>query len=296
MTPLIIPFSGNEPMAAALAPLISADIGGIAVRQFPDMETYLRILDAAAGRDVVLLCTLDHPNEKLLPLLFAAATLRELGAARIGLVAPYLAYMRQDTRFHPGEAVSSRHVAELLSSRFDWLVTADPHLHRYRSLSDIYTIPYRVAHAAPLIAQWIRNNVSDAVIVGPDSESKQWVSEVARDAQVPFTVLDKQRHGDRDVSITVRDIDALSHRTPILVDDIIASGTTMLEAVRGLIARTVKAPVCIGIHGIFADNSDKALQEAGARVITCNSIRHPTNAIDITALLAVAATALIHKN
>jgi len=296
MKPLLVPFPGNEPISASLAPLIPAEIGRIEVRQFPDSETYLRIVDAVAGREVVLLCTLDHPDEKFLPLLFSAATLRELGTARIGLVAPYLAYMRQDTRFHPGEAVSSRHVSELLSSRFDWLVTVDPHLHRYKSLSDIYSIPCGIAHAAPMIAQWIRNNVSDAVIVGPDSESKQWVSEVARDAQVPFTVLDKQRHGDRDVSITVRDIDALSHRTPVLVDDIISSGRTMIEAVRGLTSRTMKTPICIGIHGIFADNSDKTLQEAGARVITCNSIRHPTNAIDITAALAVAARSLIHNS
>ena len=67
----------------------------------------------------------------MLPLIFAAATARELAAAKIGLVAPYLAYMRQDRRFNPGEAVTSRQVAGLLSSAFDWLVTVDPHLHRY---------------------------------------------------------------------------------------------------------------------------------------------------------------------
>ncbi|WP_164119514.1 ribose-phosphate pyrophosphokinase-like domain-containing protein, partial [Stenotrophomonas maltophilia] len=84
---------------------------------------------------------LAQPNEKILPLIFAAATARELGAARVGLVAPYLAYMRQDRRFNPGEAVTSRQMAHLVSGAFDWMVTVDPHLHRYSDLSEIYSIP-----------------------------------------------------------------------------------------------------------------------------------------------------------
>jgi ribose-phosphate pyrophosphokinase len=103
-----------------------------------------------------MLCTLDHPNDKLLSLLFAAATARELKASPVGLVCPYLAYMRQDQRFKPGEAVTSRQVAHLLSDAFDWLVTVDPHLHRYSSLAEIYRVPARVIHAAPLVSQWTR--------------------------------------------------------------------------------------------------------------------------------------------
>ena len=288
MTTLIIPFPGNEEMAARLAALLAAQCGRIEMRQFPDSETYLRILDDPGGRDAILLCTLDRPNDKLLQLLFAAATLRELGALRIGLVAPYLAYMRQDTRFNSGESITSCHVAAMLSSRFNYLVTVDPHLHRYKSLSDIYSIPCATAHAAPLIAAWIRNNVSNPVVIGPDSESKQWVSHVAQEAKAPFIVLAKQRHSDRDVTIAARDIGNLSNRTPVLVDDIISSGTTMIEAVRELAGRVKSAPVCIGVHGIFADDSDKFLENAGARVVTCNSIEHSTNAIDITAALAEA--------
>src|SRR6185503_12811188 len=122
----------------------------------------------------IILCTLADPDAKFLPLIFAAATARELGAARVGLVAPYLAYMRQDRRFNPGEAVTSRYVAKLISGAFDWLVTVDPHLHRYGALGEIYTIPTRAIHAAPLMSDWIRRNVPDPLIVGPDSESEQW--------------------------------------------------------------------------------------------------------------------------
>ncbi len=141
MTPLLfIAMPGNDAMAQSLAKMLDGEIGKVELRDFPDGETYLRFAGDLGGRTLALVCTLDHPNSKILPLLFAAATAREIGAAKVGLVAPYLAYMRQDRRFKPGEAVTSRHVAGLLSDAFDWLVTVDPHLHRYSSLAQIYQI------------------------------------------------------------------------------------------------------------------------------------------------------------
>jgi len=183
--PLLIAMPGNEKLACELAAKLGCDLGHVEMRQFPDGETYLRLLTSPEGRAVAMVCTLDHPNDKLLPLLFAAATARELKASKVGLVSPYLAYMRQDRRFKPGEAVTSRQVAHLLSDAFDWLVTVDPHLHHYGSLAEIYSIPTRVIHAAPLISRWIRVNVANPLIIGPDSESEQWVAAAANDAGAP---------------------------------------------------------------------------------------------------------------
>lgn len=288
MSPLFFALPGNEAMAASLAGILQADIARIETRKFPDGETYLRFVDSPERRAVVLVCTLQDPNEKLLPLLFAAATARELGAASIGLVAPYLAYLRQDLQFHSGEAVTSRHVAALLSNAFDWLATVDPHLHRYSSLDEIYRVPTRVVHAAPLIAKWVCDNVPDAIIIGPDSESKQWVSEVAKDAGIPFAVLEKKRQGDRQVTIQVQHLESAAGYTPVLVDDIISSGRTMVEAVRELSRIIRRPPVCVGVHGLFADAADETLTREGARVVTCNTVPHSTNAIDVAPLLASA--------
>ncbi|HEY4722595.1 MAG TPA: ribose-phosphate pyrophosphokinase [Anaerolineae bacterium] len=287
-TPLLIAMPGNEAMTYALARTLASEVGQLELHAFPDGETYLRFITDVAGRPVVIVCTLDRPNDKMLPLIFAAATARELGAAKIGLVAPYLAYMRQDRRFRSGEAVTSRQIAQLLSNAFDWLVTVDPHLHRYGSLSEIYRIPTRVVHAAPLISDWIREHAANPLIIGPDSESEQWVSAVAKDAGAPYSVLEKLRRGDRDVEISVKNLADFNGRTPVLVDDIISSGRTMIEAVRIILARSATAPVCIAVHGLFADNSDLLLAKAGARVVTSNSIPHATNAIDVDELLANA--------
>jgi ribose-phosphate pyrophosphokinase len=290
--PLLIAMPGNEAMALALARILGAEVGRVELHAFPDGETYLRFVSDLAGRLLVVVCTLDRPNEKMLPLLFAAAAARELGANQVGLVAPYLAYMRQDRRFKPGEAVTSREVAQLLSDAFDWLVTVDPHLHRYGSLAEIYRIPTRVVHAAPLISQWIRAHVTKPFVIGPDSESEQWVAAVANDARAPYSVLEKTRRGDRDVEISGRNLRDLEGRTPVLVDDIISSGRTMIEAVRLIVKRGGTAPVCVAVHGLFADQSDELLEQAGARVVTSNSIPHRTNDIDVGEILAASVSEL----
>jgi len=284
---------GNDKLAERLAAALGWELGRVDVRQFPDGETYLRLATSPAGRAVALVCTLDRPNDKLLSLLFAAATARELQASKVGLVSPYRAYMRQDRRFKPGEAVTSRQVAHLLSGAFDWLVTVDPHLHRYGSLAEIYSIPTRVIHAAPLISRWIKMNVAEPLIIGPDTESEQWVAAVANDAGAPYAVLEKIRHGDRNVEIMLGDLNRWKDRTPVLVDDIISSGRTMLEAIRLLTAEGWSAPICIVVHGLFAEGADELLAQGGARVVTSNSVPHATNDIDLTPLLADASSRIV---
>jgi ribose-phosphate pyrophosphokinase len=288
MSLLFLVMPGNEATAAAIARHLGADIATPNTRTFPDGETYLRIDADLRGRSVAIVETLSHPDAKFLPLIFAAETVRDLGAGKVGLIAPYLAYMRQDRRFRPGEAVTSRSVARLISARFDWLVTVDPHLHRYRSLSEIYSIPALALHAAPLMADWIARHVDRPFLIGPDAESAQWVGDVAGRVGAPFTVLDKTRRGDRDVEVRLRDASQMTGRTPVLVDDIVASGQTMHKAVQLVRAISPKPPVCIAIHGIFADGSDKLLEAEGARLVTANTVPHASNAMDVSAMLADA--------
>ena len=107
---IVIAMPGDETIAAALAERVGARTAALEYRRFPDGESYLRMEDSLEGRLAVL-------------------------------VAPYLPYMRQDTRFHPGEALTSANFARWISERFDWRVTVDPHLHRHDSLDEIYSIP-----------------------------------------------------------------------------------------------------------------------------------------------------------
>ena len=289
MTPLLFTYPGDEALGERLRMALRAEPVVFEMRRFPDGETYVRIDGDVAKRTVAVLCSLRDPDAKLVPLVFVSDTLRALGARSVGLVAPYLAYMRQDKRFRAGEALTSVTVARLLSAQFDWLVTVDPHLHRRRSLGEIYTIPAEVVHAAPLLADWIGARVAAPLVVGPDAESDQWVRAVAEAVPCPYVVLEKTRRGDSDVEISPISAEHLrSGRTPVLVDDIISSAHTMIETVRRWRAAGAAAPICLGVHGVFAAGAYEALRGAGvAAVVTTNSVPHDSNGIDLSVALAV---------
>ena len=287
---ILVPLPGNEMAAAKLTPLLDGEVFVPEMRAFPDGETYFRLDRDLHGRHVALVCTMDRPDAKFVPLLFAAKTLSDLGAASVGLIAPYLAYMRQDRRFLSGEAITSKLFASFISPHFDWLVTVDPHLHRIHRLGEVYDVPTRVLHAAPVIAQWIAREVSKPLLIGPDSESVQWVDEVARATGAAVVVLNKKRQGDQVVEISTSDGSDLKRwhgYTPILVDDIISTGRTMIETLAQLRQTGLEPAVCVGVHGIFAAGAYENLLAAGpARVVTTDTVCHESNAIAVSALLA----------
>jgi len=287
MNPIVFALPGNEVLTKSIAKTVQADLGEVTIRHFPDGETYVRVLSEVKNRKVIMVCTLSNPDEKLLPLYFLSNTLKSLGAECICLVAPYLAYMRQDAVFNDGEGVTSEYFASLISGFADKLITIDPHLHRRHSMSEIYSIPCKVIHVSTLISAYISDHITNPLLIGPDSESEQWVSEVAKNANAPFIILEKTRLGDRDVKVTVPLVEKYKNHIPVLVDDIISTARTMIETVGHLKNAGLKAPICIGVHAVFAGNAFEELKKSGVdKVVTCNTIPHSSNEIDITELIA----------
>ncbi len=283
---LLFTLPGNEEMAFKIAALLGCEMGNVVIRHFPDGETYIDVESNVLGAEIIVVASLHQPDDKLLPLYFLCKTVKELGAYSVKLVAPYLPYMRQDKRFKPGECITSDLFACLLSTFVDELITIDPHLHRHHQMGEIYSVPAKVIHASHLIAEWIKKNVPDALLVGPDEESEQWVSTVANEAEKPFIILKKIRKGDKDVTIKIPNVSEWKNHTPVLIDDIISTARTMIETIKQLRKAGFKPPVCIGVHGIFADNAYQELAKTGARVITSNTIPHETNSIDVSRLIA----------
>lgn len=282
-TPIIFPLSGCDKLANNIHDKLPYEMGKITQHQFPDEETVIQIDSNVSGRAIIFITSLDRPNTKILPLLFAAETARELGAKKIMLISPYLAYMRQDKQFQPGQGISSKYFAKLISSYFDSLITIDPHLHRWHSLNDIYSIPTKVLHATDNIARWVQNNIKNPVLIGPDGESAQWVEEIAKKSGAPFFILKKTRKGDRSVVETIPDIEHYHESTPVLIDDIISTGMTMIETVQHLQSLRMKRPVCIGVHAVFSGNAYQDLLASGVeKIVSCNTIQHVSNGIDIS--------------
>lgn len=287
MNTLLLALPGAEPLAEALAPCLHCAANAVEVHRFPDGETVVRLRTAVSGRRVVLVAHLDHPDEKSLALLFAADAARELGATEVGLVAPYLPYMRQDDRFRPGEAITSRTYARILSGTFDFLLTVDPHLHRWPSLDAIYTIRSQVVPAAPAIAEWVRREVPQAILVGPDSESEQWVADVAGRVGAPHIVMTKERRGDREVQTHLPAGVQIDGRTPVLLDDIVSTGNTIASACHVLRGAGWGQPVCVAVHALVDPAGIDMLHRAGiSRIVSCDTVPHPTNAIPVAGLLA----------
>lgn len=284
---ILFVFPGNESLGASFLKKNPTIVGQMTLHRFPDGENLISIETPVAGQDCIILCTLDRPDEKATALMFMAETLRELGATAVQLIAPYLGYMRQDCRFHPGESITSVIFAKFISTYFDRLITIDPHLHRHKEMSEIYSIPAKVGHAAYKISDWIIENVTDPILIGPDEESDQWVKEVALKVGAPYTVMKKTRYSDTDVRIEIPNIEQYRAYTPVLVDDIISTGRTMIEMVEHLIQAGTKAPICIGVHAVFAGDAYQALKASGAgQIVTCNTIAHESNEIDISEILS----------
>ena len=292
--PLLMAWPGQEPLARRLAEALGGETGTVEHRRFADGESRVRLGADVDGRDLVLCATLRDPDALVLPLLFAADAARELGARRVVLAAPYLAYMRQDARFHPREAVSVRSFARLISASFDGLATVDPHLHRIHDLGEVYTIPSRCVTAAPLLAAWIRENVESPLVVGPDAESEQWAAAVAEPAGCPWAVLRKTRHDDRRVEIVAEGLEAFRDRRPVVVDDLISTAGTACETLRRLAEAGLEEPVVLAVHGLFVDDAEQRLRAAGAtRIVTTDSVPHSTNALELAPLLAPALRELL---
>jgi len=283
----------NHPLVESLSTAIGGQRGEFNARRFPDGESYLRVSSAIENRPCVVIADLSHPDEKYLPLIFLLETLRELGASTVGLIAPYLSYMRQDRRFIDGEAVTSRIFARSLSQSVDWLVTVDPHLHRYHSLDEIYSVPSRVVQGAPALAHWLKAQ-TNVLLVGPDSESEQWVSNIATFSEHPYVIGKKQRFGDRHVEVMLPNINEFRDRTAVIIDDVISSGQTILECVKTLRSKGIDNIQCVAVHGIFADHSDKTLLASGlGQLVTSNTIPHSSNAIDMTSQLVAPVISML---
>ena len=150
-------------------------------------------------------------------------------------------------------------------------------------------MPAVAVHAAPLLADWIRDNVERPLLIGPDGESAQWVRAVAEAAAAPHVVLEKVRHGDLDVEVSVPQVERWRTHIPVLVDDIVSSGRTLIETLGHLKKAGMQPPVCVAVHGIFAGDAYRDLIAAGAaQIVTTNTVRHQSNAIDVAPLLADA--------
>lgn len=289
---ILLCFDDEEGIARATAEAAGLALALIERHRFPDGEWRLRLPGSLPGR-VVLWRSLHQPNEKLVELLIAARAARELGAKHLTLVAPYLAYMRQDMAFNPGEAVSQRIVGGFLAGLFDAVITLDPHLHRIETLGEAIPLEHAIAlSGAPLLADHIASQRADVLLIGPDEEALQWVALAAQRKGWDHAVCRKTRHGDQQVDIELPAM-PVGGRVVVLIDDVASSGQTLARAAELLLGAGATSVDVAVTHALFAPGAVQRVRAAGVHEIwSTDCISHASNAVSIVPVVAGTLRAL----
>lgn len=291
---LVLGFPDYLPQSRAFAERLSASWAEVEIHSFPDGESRIR-LPSTLPREVIFCLSLDHPNNKLIELLFSARTARQLGVRHLTLVAPYLCYMRQDMAFRPGEVVSQRIIGAIFAELFDALVTVDPHLHRISQLDEVIRdCSVRVLSAASLMGKFIEHHskYDKILLLGPDQESAQWVKAIADSCGLHYAVATKQRNGDHAVEVTLPDLDYRDQGV-MIVDDVVSTGCSVEETACALYARGAAWVEVFVTHALFTEDSLKRLAHARVKAVwSTDSIPHSSNVVVLASLLAEGVSSL----
>ncbi|MGZ5049801.1 MAG: ribose-phosphate diphosphokinase [Methylobacter sp.] len=291
---MILAFPDYLSQAQRLAARLDAPLAEVELHRFPDGESLVR-LPASLPEHVIVCRSLNQPNHKLVELMLCATTARELGAKRVTLVAPYLCYMRQDVANRPGEAVSQRIVGKLLAELFDDVLTVDPHLHRISSLDQAIPIKHAISlTAAEPIGAFLQRQFQHAVLMGPDSESKQWVGAIADSIGFDYVIAEKKRLGDKQVEMSLPPGSDFGGKPVVIVDDMASTGRTLAKAA-GLLRAAGSGDIYVAVsHALFCDDAYEHILNAGIKAIwSTDSIGHSSSCIALDTLLAEAIKAIV---
>jgi len=292
MVDIILGGSSAQVLVIKVGRLLKASVLLPEIKRFPDGEKYVRITGNVNGKTVAVIQSFYHqPDEFLIEYFLMVDTLKDLGAKRVLGVVPYFAYARQDERFKPGEAVSFKIVTKLIEEvGTDEIYTVDTHLHRVEQLSEIFRIPAHNLTAVPLLAQYIKKNfeLTNPIVIGPDEEAEQWAKVAAKELEAEYDVLEKERLGPSEVRIKTRELD-VKNRDIVIVDDIISTGGTMVEAIKMLKEHGAKNIIAACTHPILVQNALTKIYQAGAlAVIGTDTVPSSISFVSVAPVMAEA--------
>lgn len=278
---IVIACSGGKHVARKIARKINAKYSEVKTEEFPDSEIKVNLPEVKNKKVYFVQSFYKEKtdiNDKIIEVLFCAYTARELKAKKVFLIAPYLAYMREDKRFNKGEAISAKIISKLFNV-FNKVYAVEPHLHRFNSFKEFFSNAKKIKLDVET-AEYINKNIKEPyVLVGPDSESEQWVKAVAKKLNKKYVILNKERFSSKKVKVKGEEIE---NKNVVIIDDIISTGNTLIEASKLIKANNI---YFIGMHGLFSGNAIKNLNKKG-KVVTSNSIPNKAGKIDCSKAIA----------
>lgn len=263
--------------STALAERISRELGnapfGIPfTKRFPDGELYLRVGGRLEGDDVVLVQS-TRTDEDLIELLLLKDAIREAGARRTFVVVPYFAYARQDRRFFPGEPVSARALARHVELDADAVITVD--LHSPQTLSH-FSRPAFEASGIPALARLLKERPVD-LLVSPDRGGMDRAKRMAQLLGRPWFGMEKRRIDSDHVELSLPSSGTppLEGKHAVLIDDVITTGGTMVEAARLLKRRGVRAVTAACTHGLFLRDAFERIKAVTDEILSTDTLGNP---------------------
>jgi ribose-phosphate pyrophosphokinase len=249
------------------------NLGKVRLEKFANGENRVQILEAKVESEVALLQSLSNPtNDNLVEFCLLCDALKRKGAKEIVGVVPWLGYSKQDKVFLPGEALGAKVIAKILqTSGITKLITFDLH---NRAILGFFDIPVIELSAKPLFLEYLRTLVSDKmIVVAPDEGAVKSSGYFARELGVPIVYMDKRRDlSSGEVSIVGMSGD-VALKEVVVVDDMIATGATLIETARFLKSKgALKVTVCATHHLYVPGAQERLAKSVIDEVVVCDTV------------------------
>jgi ribose-phosphate pyrophosphokinase len=280
---MLVPGSASQGLTAALAAETGREIAAVDYHRFPDGERKVEVSDPGESAVVVASTASDRAHVELLQLQDAV---HEAGVEDVTTVIPYMGYARQDRAFEPGEPVSARAMARAFSTGTDRVLTVDPH---EPAVCDYFDVPATGVSGAGQLADGLPADLDDPLFLSPD-EGGIAVATAVRDAYGDGEVdyFEKTRLSGDAVEIEPSDA-TVEKRDVVVADDIVATGSTMSEAIAVLSERDAAGISVACVHGLFVGNARTKLARAGVdRIVATDTIEGPASEVSVAPAIAAA--------
>lgn len=288
---MIIGGSASQNLAANVAQILNEELCPIETRKFPDGERYLRVKGEVENKDITIIQSTGYPqDEHLVELLFLIKNLKSLKAKTIKVVVPYMGYARQELRFNPGECISAQFVCELIENAgADEFISINLHED---SVRDFLNIPSKNLSAMPPIAEYIKTEAKDPIIIAPDKGALGFAEEIANIVNCSYTYLSKVRLGPDKVETKIADENGINNvkgRTAFIIDDIIATGGTIVNAISILKDNGAESVKVCCVHPILVNDAVLKIYAAGAdKVAGTDTLKSDVTEISVAKVIADA--------
>ena len=285
---IVIAGSASPQLAERVASELECKLAIPELRRFPDGEVYARVQENLKGESVAVVQSTCNPQDgNYMELFMLLDVAKDLGAERVTAVIPYFGYARQDSRFEPGEAVSIQTIRKLIEAAgADEVITVDAHK---AATMDLFNIPAKTLSARPVLGEHLKSlKLEKPVILAPDKGALGHAELAAKELGADFDHLVKKRKSATEVSMETKELD-VKGRDVAIVDDIISTGGTVVEAIRVLKEQGAGKIYAGCVHPVLVGDALVRIREAGAEdVFATDTIEHEVSVVSVGPIIADA--------